>query len=80
MSKMLFLEKSVKLGTEEFLEIQSQNYDPQKSLKLGTNSWEILKNFRGIIHKNLFSSNSWEILKSKSPKLENLGKFLTFVN
>ena len=89
MSKMLFLEKFVNEGPSpknfsgidgEILETQSQNYDPQKSLKLGTNSGEILENFQGIIHKNLFSRNSSEILKSKSPKLENLGKFLPFVN
>ena len=52
---------------------------PKKSLKWGTNSMEFLENFQGIIHKNLFLRNSSEIFQSKSPKLENLGKFRTFV-
>ena len=39
---------------------------PQKSLILGTNSGEFLEKFLGILQR-------------KSPRLENLGKFLTYV-
>ena len=60
---------------------------------LGKNSEEFLRNFSKLslktaIHKNLsswgpilgnFSRNSSEILQRKSPRLENLGKFFTFV-
>ena len=62
-----------------FSKLSLKTMNPKKSLKLGTKSGEFLENFRGIIHKNLFSRNSSEILQSKSPKLENLGKIPTFV-
>ena len=62
-----------------FSKLSLKTMIPKKSLKLGANSGEFLENFRGIVHKNLFSRNSSEILQSKSPKLENLGKFYTFV-
>ena len=62
-----------------FSKLSLNTMNPKKSLKLGINSGEFFENFREIIHKNLFSKNSSEILQSKSPKLENLRKFLTFV-
>jgi len=50
---------------------------PQKSIILGTNSGEFFENFRGISYRIL--EKFLKILQKKSPRLENLGKLLTFV-
>ena len=62
-----------------FTKLSLKTVIPQKSLILGTNSEEFLENFWGISYRKWFSRNSSEILQRKSPGLENLGKFLTFV-
>ena len=69
--------------SEEFLrnfsKLSLKTVIPQKSLILGTNAGKFLENFRGISYRKWFLRNSSEILQRKSPWLENLGKFLTFV-
>ena len=62
-----------------FSKLSLKTVIPQKSLILGTNSAEFLENFLGISYRKWFSRNSSEILQRKSPRLENLGKFLIFV-
>ena len=63
-----FLGKNSGENLRNFSKLILKTLKPSKSLKLG-----------GIRHKNLLSKNSPEIPQSKSPKLENLEKFLTFV-
>ena len=62
-----------------FSKLSLKTVIPQKSLILGTNSKEFLENFRGISYRKWFSRNSSEIPQRKSPRLVNLGKFVTFV-
>ena len=65
--------------SSEFSNMSLKTVIPQKSIILGTNSGEFFENFRGISYRKGFSRNSSEILQKKSPRLENLGKLLTFV-
>ena len=62
-----------------FSKLSLKTVIPQKSIILGTNSGEFFENFRRISYRKGFSRNSSEILPKKSPRLENLGKLLTFV-
>ena len=62
-----------------FTKLSLKTVITQKSIILGTNSGEFFENFRGIGYRKGFSRNSSEILPKKSPRLENLGKLLTFV-
>ena len=71
-SKEFFRTKFLRISSE-FLE---KTVIPQKSLILGINSGEFLENFQGISYMKWFSRNSSEILQRKSPRLENLGKYI----
>ena len=71
--------KNSKEFFRNFLKVSLETVIPQTSLILGTNSGEFLENFRGISYMKWFSRTSSKILQRKSPRLENLGKFPTFV-
>ena len=73
-----FLRNSAKLCllcsfSKNLKKTKSLNYDLQKISKMEDfNSMDFLENFRGIIHKNLFSRNSPEILSKQATKIPYL--------
>ena len=62
---------------QNFSKLSLKTVIPQKSIILGTTSGEFFENIRGISYRIL--EKFLKILQKKSPRLENLGKLLTFV-